>query len=46
MGRRHAGTTVMILVHELHVRIITTTGELLREFQLDPTRDYQVQAKP
>jgi transposase InsO family protein len=45
VGRRHAGTTVLILVHDLHIRIITTTGHLLRDLQLDPTRDYQPTAK-
>jgi hypothetical protein len=30
MGRRYAGTNVLILVHDLHIRIITTDGELLR----------------
>jgi transposase InsO family protein len=46
MGRRYAGTNVLILVHELHIRILTTDGELLRELQLDPTKDYQPQPKP
>jgi hypothetical protein len=43
-GRRHAGQHVRLLVHELHVRVITEDGELLRELVLDPTRDYQPQA--
>jgi len=43
MGRRHAGTNVLILAHELHIRVLTTDGELLRELQLDPTKDYQPQ---
>jgi transposase InsO family protein len=46
VGRRHAGTNIIVLVHDLHVRVLNTTGELLRELQLDPTRDYQQQAKP
>ena len=46
IGRRHAGTNVLILVHDLHIRILNTDGELLRELQLDPTKDYQPQAKP
>ena len=45
LGRRHAGKTVLILVHDRHVRIITTSGKPLRDFQLDPDRDYQPQAK-
>jgi transposase InsO family protein len=46
MGRRHAGTNVLILIHELHIRVVTTDGHLLRELQLDPTKDYQPQTKP
>ena len=41
IGIHHAGTPVHLLVHDLNIRIITTTGELLRELTLDPTRDYQ-----
>ena len=44
VGRRHAGTHVRLLVRELHIRIITEDGQLLRELTLDPTRDYQPQA--
>ena len=44
VGRRHAGQHVRLLVHELHVRVITEDGELLRELVLDPSRDYQPQA--
>lgn len=46
IGRRHRGRPVLILVKDLHVRVSTTDGELLRDFELDPTRDYQPQAKP
>ena len=46
IGRRHAGTPVLILVHDLHIRILSTSGQLLRDLQLNPTRDYQPQAKP
>jgi transposase InsO family protein len=45
IGRRHAGKRVLILIKDLHVRIATTDGELLRDFQLDPTRNYQPQPK-
>ena len=45
LGRRHAGKTVLILVHDRHVRILTTSGALLRDFQLDPEKNYQPQAK-
>jgi hypothetical protein len=41
LGRRYAGTTVLVLVHDLHIR----SGGLLRDLTLDPTRDYQPQAQ-
>ena len=42
VGRTHAGTYVRLLVQDLDITIINaTTGELLRELVLDPTRDYQ-----
>jgi hypothetical protein len=35
---------VILLVDDLHVCIVTaTTGELLRELIIDPSRDYQPQ---
>lgn len=43
IGRRHAGTDILVLVHDLNVRVLTGIGELLRELVLDPTRDYQRQ---
>ena len=46
MGRRHAGTSVLVLIHDLHIRVVTTDGQLLRELQLDPTKNYQPQTKP
>jgi transposase InsO family protein len=45
LGRRHRAKTVLILVHDLHIRIITTSGQLLRDLELDPDRDYQPQPK-
>ena len=45
--RALANTRVLILVHDLDVRIINAaTGELLRELVLDPARDYQPTGKP
>jgi hypothetical protein len=42
IGRTHARTPVLLLVHDLGVRVINAaTGELLRELTIDPTRDYQ-----
>jgi transposase InsO family protein len=47
VGRQHAGTEVLILTQDLHIRIISkATGELLRELTLDPDRDYQPTGKP
>ncbi|MBC7631302.1 integrase core domain-containing protein [Aeromicrobium sp.] len=38
IGRTH----VILLVHDLHVRVINAiTGELLRELTIDPDKDYQ-----
>jgi transposase InsO family protein len=45
IGRRWAGTSVLILARDLELRIIThDDGELIRELTLDPTRNYQAQA--
>jgi hypothetical protein len=42
IGRTHARTRVLVLVQDLEVRVVdATTGELLRQLVLDPTRDYQ-----
>jgi transposase InsO family protein len=42
IGRTHARTHVILLVQDLHVRVVAaTTGELLRELTIDPTKDYQ-----
>ena len=44
IGRTHARTHVILLVHDLHVRVVNaTTGELLRDLHVDPTTDYQPQ---
>ncbi len=45
IGRRHAGTPILVLVHDLDVRVLTTDGELIRQLRLDPSRDYQPQPK-
>jgi transposase InsO family protein len=45
LGRRHAGTPVLVLVHDLHIRVLSTSGQLLRDLTLDPNRDYQPQAQ-
>jgi transposase InsO family protein len=41
VGRRHAGTRVLMLVAGLDVRIVSEDGELLRSLTLDPSRGYQ-----
>jgi hypothetical protein len=46
LGRRHARTRVLVLARNRHIRVLTTDGELLRELTLDPSRDYQPQARP
>jgi transposase InsO family protein len=47
IGRTHARTPVLMLIHDLHIRVINAaTGELLRELTLDPTRDYQPTGAP
>ena len=46
IGRRHARRNVLILVKDLHVKITSTDGTVLRDdFELDTTRDYQPQPK-
>lgn len=46
VGRRHAGTRVMLLVADRDVRVITEDGELLAAFTINPTKDYQPQKRP
>ena len=41
LGRRHSGQRVLVLTHDLDIRVVTETGELIRTLTLDPTRDYQ-----
>jgi transposase InsO family protein len=47
LGRTHARTHVIMLIHDLDLRIVNAiTGEFLRELTLDPTRDYQPTRRP
>src|SRR5262249_32114684 len=47
IGRAHARTHILLLVQDLHVRIVdAATGELLRDLTLDPARNYQPTGKP
>jgi transposase InsO family protein len=41
VGRRHAGTRVLMLVAGLDVRIVSEDGKQLRTLTLDPSRSYQ-----
>ena len=42
IGYEHIGTTVRILVHDLHITVINAdTGEIIRDLHLDTSRDYQ-----
>jgi transposase InsO family protein len=46
VGRRHAGTHVLILAKDRNIRIVARdTGELLRQLVLNPAQDYQPQPK-
>ena len=46
-GSENARTPVLMLVRDLHIRVINAaTGELLRELTLDPARDYQPTGEP
>ena len=47
IGRDHAGTDILLLVQDLHIRIINAaTGELLRDLTLNPAKNYQPTGKP
>ena len=47
IGRTHSGTRVILLIEDLDIRIIhATTGEILRDLTLDPTRSYQGTGAP
>jgi transposase InsO family protein len=47
IGRTHARTHVIVLVHDREIRIVhAATGELLRELVLDTTKSYQGTGRP
>jgi integrase-like protein len=47
IGRTHAGTDIYLLVQDLAVRIVNAaTGEILRELEIDPARDYHGTGRP
>lgn len=42
IGRAHARTEIICLIHNNNATVIAlNTGELLAEFTLDPTKNYQ-----
>jgi len=47
IGRHHYRTRVLILTQDHHITVINAaTGEVLRDYTLDPTRDYQPTGAP
>ena len=47
IGRPHAGTPIVMLIHDLDIRIVdATSGEILRHLTLNPNRSYQPTGKP
>lgn len=47
IGRTHTGTHVILLIQDLHVRVVhAITGELLRDLTIDPSKDYQPRNTP
>ena len=36
----------MLLAADRHVRVINNDGELLAEFRIDPSKQYQTQIRP
>jgi transposase InsO family protein len=47
IGRTHARTHIILLVDDLHVRVVdAATGELLRDLTIDTSRDYQPTGRP
>jgi transposase InsO family protein len=47
IGRTYTGTRVRILIQDHHITVINAaTAEVLRDFTLDPTRDYQPTGAP
>ncbi|WP_028265889.1 helix-turn-helix domain-containing protein [Arthrobacter sp. MA-N2] len=45
-ARAHAGKHLLMLIHDTEVTISdTTTGEIIRELTIDPSRDYQARQR-
>jgi Integrase core domain len=41
VGKAHRGKRVIVLVDGVDIKVLSTSGELLRRLTLDPSRDYQ-----
>lgn len=41
IGRAFAGRRILILTHDLHVRVLGEEGVVIRDFTLDPSKNYQ-----
>lgn len=42
IGRAHAGSRVLLLIHDREITVSdTSTGQVIAEFTINPTRDYQ-----
>lgn len=41
IGRGHARTEIICLIHGHHATVITHTGDVLGEYTIDPTKNYQ-----
>jgi hypothetical protein len=46
VGRRYAGTRILLLVNDRDIRVVNDDGELLAAFAIDPTKQYQPQKRP
>jgi transposase InsO family protein len=46
VGRRYAGTRILLLAADRDVRVLTEDGELLAEFTINPNSDYQPKKRP
>ena len=42
-GRAYRGIAMRMLIHEKEIRVITTSGELLKELTFDEEKNYQPQ---
>lgn len=45
-GKDYVGTRVIMSIKDLDIRVLTEQGDLLRQLELDPTRDSQPTGRP